>query len=366
LTSELEILHHMTLEIIRARLQNQILWGTGLNSPEQVVSWFGAVQAQDYAAAKWAIGMRMTGATDAAIEKAFNEGRILRTHVLRPTWHFVAPGDIRWMLALTAPRVRMAMAYNDRRWGLETSMLKKSRTALEKALQGNRQLTRSDLGSVLEKADLPVDSLSLGQMLMHAELDGLICSGPRKGKQFTYALLEERAPGARILTRDEALAELARRYFQSHGPATAQDFAWWSGLTLTEARNGVEAVRSKFEHGSLDGNTYWFPADNLSENRIDKAWLLPNYDEYTVGYTDREAIFDAAHRGKLGSRASILAPSLLLEGHVVGLWKRTLEKNRVVVRLAPFAELSPSETQQVRRAAARYGEFLSLPAELVL
>ena len=356
----------MAFEIIRARLQNQILLGPKLDTPEQVVAWFGAVQAQDYAGAKWALGLRLNNRTDAIIEQAFQEGRILRTHVLRPTWHFVAPSDIRWMLALTAPRVRMALAYNDRRWGLETSILNKSRTVLVKALQGNRHLTRSELAPVLQKARLPVDGLRLGQLLMHAELDGLICSGHRKGKQFTYALLEERAPQAATLSRDEALAELARRYFRSHGPATAPDFAWWSGLTLSEARNGIEAVRSEFEQHSLERRAYWFTASSLAHNRIDTAWLLPSYDEYTVGYTDRTAIFDAAHTDKLGARASILAQSILIEGRVEGMWRRTIQKDRVIVELDLFSRLDKVWIQRVARAAARYAEFLNLPIDLVM
>jgi hypothetical protein len=356
----------MAFEIIGARLHNQVLWGPGLDTPEEVVAWFGAVQSQEYASAKWALGLRTKDTTDAALEHAFNEGRILRTHVLRPTWHFVAPTDIRWMLALTAPRVRAALAYYDRRLEVETSTLKKSRTVLANALHGNRQLTRSELAPVLQKAGLPVDSSRLGQLLMHAELDGLICSGPRRGKQFTYSLLEERAPQAASLARDESLEELARRYFRSHGPATAQDFAWWSGLTLSEARNGIEAVRSEFEQQSLEGKTYWFRPSSLSHNRTNRAWLLPSYDEYTVGYTDRNMIFDAAHTEKLGSRASILAQSILIEGRVEGMWKRTLQKNRVVLQLDPFSTLEETQIRRLTQAAAHYGEFLGLSVELII
>jgi hypothetical protein len=215
----------MTLNIARLRLHNQLLSRTEFTEPEQVVAWLGAVQAQDYAGAKWALGLRLANATDAAIEEAIDRGRILRTHVMRPTWHFVTPADIRWMLELTAPRVRALLAYNDRQLGLDQVTFKKSSAVLEKALQNNQQLTRGELTPILEKAGIAVEGLHLGQLLTHAELDGLVCSGPRKGKQFTYALLEERAPEARLLEREAALAELSRRYFHSHGPATLQDFA---------------------------------------------------------------------------------------------------------------------------------------------
>jgi hypothetical protein len=356
----------MSLDIIQARLQNQLLRRTEFNEPEQVVTWFGAVQSQDYAGAKWALGMRMKGAAEAAIDKSFNEGTILRTHVLRPTWHFVTPTDIRWMLALTAPRIRLALAYNDRKLGLERTVFKKIGTAFERALQDNQQLTRSELVPVLKRAGIPVDGLRLGHVLMHAELDGVICSGARKGRQFTYALLEERAPQAASLTRNEALAELSRRYFRGHGPATAQDFAWWSGLTMTDVRSGIEAVQSELEYETVEGQTYWFTGSSLLDPSTQKAYLLPNYDEYTVGYKERSAIFDAAHIDKLGARASILAQSILINGQVAGVWKRTLHRDRIIVELAPFVSLDRRQNQQVTRAVRRYGEFLGLPVELVI
>src|SRR5688572_21639290 len=202
----------MSLDISRYRLHNQFLSQTNLTEPSQVVECLGAVQSQDYAGAKWALAQRLKDSpTDAAIEKAFNEGKILRTHVLRPTWHFVAPADIRWMLDLTAPRIKAAMAHMDRQLGLDKSILKKSNTTIKKASQGDQHLTRSELAPILKKAGVSVDGYRIGQLMGHAELDQVICSGVRKGKQFTYALLEERAPQAKSLEREEALAELAQR-----------------------------------------------------------------------------------------------------------------------------------------------------------
>src|SRR6266498_1240353 len=184
----------MALDILRQRLHNQLLSQTKFIQPSQVVAWLGAVQSQDYAGAKWALAQRTEGLTDAAIEQAFADGEILRTHVLRPTWHFVTPTDIRWMLELTAPRVRAAMAYMDRQLALDKAIFKKSNAALVKALRDSKQLTRSELTSVFQQAHINVDGLRLGHILMHAELDGIVCSGGRRGKQFTYALLDERAP----------------------------------------------------------------------------------------------------------------------------------------------------------------------------
>jgi hypothetical protein len=283
---------------------------------------------------------------------------------MRPTWHFVTPTDILWMLELTAPRVRAALAYADRQLGLDKLTLRRTRSILRKALQGDRQLTRAELAPILSKAGVPVNGLRLGHLMMHAELDGVICSGARKGKQFTYALLEERAPQAQTLDHDRALIELTRRYFRSHGPATARDFVWWSGLTMTEARRGIEAIGAEFEHETVVDQTYWFPKSEPVRSPASAAYLLPSYDEYTVGYTDRSAIFDGAYTEKLGSRGSILTQTLLLDGRAAGTWKRTLKKNEVLIDVAPFTVLDKVRNRAVIMAAREYGRFLGLPVVL--
>jgi hypothetical protein len=357
----------MTLDIPRYRLHNQFLSQPSFSEPSQVVAALGAVQAQDYAGAKWALAQRLKDTpTDAAIEKALNEGKILRTHVMRPTWHFVTPEDIRWMLDLTAPRVKIAMAHMDRQLGLDKSILKKSNATLKKALQGHRQLTRSELAPVLKKAGVPVDGYHLGQLMGHAELDQVICSGRRKGKQFTYALLEERAPQAKSLEREGALVKLTKRYFRSHGPATLQDFVWWSGLTTIDARKGMEAIRSEFEQQTIADQTYWFSASTLAKSSSSSAYLLPNYDEYTVGYRDRSAIFDRSHIEKLSAfRESVLTQVMVIDGQVSGTWKRTLKKKEVIMEVAPFTTLTKRQSQAVLAAALQYGKFLELPVVLV-
>jgi hypothetical protein len=355
----------MTLDIPRQRLHNQFLSRPQLSEPDQVVEYFGAMQAQDYAGAKWALGLRLTDARDAAVEAAFDKGKILRTHVMRPTWHFVAPADILWMLELTAPRVRTALAFMDRQLKLDRTIIKKSNSALRKALQGDQQRTRAELAPMMEKAGVSVEGLRLGHLLMHAELDGVICSGARKGKQFTYALLEERAPQARKLDKNEALIELTRRYFRSHGPATLRDFVWWSGLTMSDARKGVEAAQAEFEREVIGGQTYWFPWVSPAKAPFARAHLLPNYDEYTVGYKDRSAIFDASQTDKLGTRERVLVQSILTDGQIAGTWSRTLKKTEVVVQANPFNKLDAGQIEAVAAAAARYGRFLGLSVDLV-
>jgi hypothetical protein len=357
----------MHMNIAHQRLHNQLITQRTFEKTADVVRWLGAVQSQDYAAAKWALGLRVQNSTDEIIEQAFADGAILRTHVMRPTWHFVSPADICWLLALTAPRVNAGNASWYRRLELDDALFMRSNAVLAKALQGGKQLTRAELMSVLQRAGIATDDLQrFTYIIMRAELDGIVCSGSRRGKQFTYALLGERAPQARTLDRDEALAELAGRYFTSHGPATLQDFVWWSGLTAADARAGLEMVTSHLMHEVIDGQTYWFstsasPAKDLSQ----MVYLLPNYDEYVVGYTDRSAIFDAEHMHKLDARGNVLFQhTIVLDGRVVGTWKRTLKKEAVILTPSLFTPLNEAETRALAASAERYGAFLDRSVDM--
>jgi hypothetical protein len=345
------------LEIVRRRQQNQHLSGAWFKQPAAVVHWLGAVQAQDYAGAKWALGVRLPGSTDDDVERAFTDGTILRTHVLRPTWHFVAPSDIRWMLALTAPRVHALNAPYYRKCELDQRTFQRSRKALTKALQGGRQLTRDELRAAFAQTGISTDGdLRMGYLIANAELDGIVCSGARRGKQFTYALLDERVPQAKPRERDEALSELVRRYFASRGPATLRDFVWWSGLTMADAKRGVEAAQSHLEHAAHNGQTYWFAPDTpFASGSFQKAYLLPNYDEYGIGYRDRSAIFDSEHASQL-----VFNHLILIDGRLVGTWKRTLKKDSVVLDTNTFERLTKPESRAVAVAARQYGEFLGL------
>ena len=356
----------MTLDILRHRLHNQLLSQTTCTRPSQIVERLGAVQAQDYAGAKWALAQRLEHATESVIEKAFTEGKILRTHVMRPTWHFVVPADIRWLLMLTAPRVHATSAFMYRRLELDRELLKKSYKVMEKALRDNKQLTRAELRTAFEKAGIPTaEGQRLTYFMMSAELDGVICSGGRKGKQFTYALLEERVPPVKPLKRDEALAELVKRYFTTRGPATLQDFAWWSGLTVADAKKGIEMLKSRFASETVEGQTYWFANDVLPvREKSPTAHLLPNYDEYFIGFKDRSAI------GKLVSplrpeenAVAFNAHIIIMDGQIVGGWRRTQTKNAVILERNLLVKLSRSEERALDREADRYSEFLKLPVE---
>ncbi len=355
------------MNIAYQRLLNQQITLPTFQKQDEVVRWLGAMQAQDYAAAKWAVAQRAKGITESAIDQAFNKGEFLRTHVMRPTWHFVAPEDIRWLLELTAPRVHAANAYQYRRLELDKAVFKQRNAALTKALRDGQQLTRTELASVLRQAGIEAnDLLRLTYLILGAELDGILCSGARRGKQFTYALLDERVPAAKTLSREEALAELTHRYFTGHGPATEEDFVWWSGLTRTDVRSGIEMVKQHLGHDVINGRTYWFAA-SMTTAKVGRqaAYLLPNYDEYIIGYTDRSAVFDSSHVDKLDARSNpLFQNTLVINGQVAGTWKRTLKKDAVLIELHPFAPMTKSEKQTVRAVAEKYGEFLEMSIAL--
>jgi len=348
-------------DIAEQRLHHQLLSHTALTQPREVVQWMGAMQAQDYAGAKWAIAQRAQGLTDAALDRALADGSILRTHVLRPTWHFVAPSDIRWMLQLTAPRVNAFNAFQYRKQELDDATFKKSNAALTKALRGGRQLTRPELAAALERAGIATDDLRATLLVMRAELDGVVCSGARRGKQFTYALLEERVPPASARTKDEALAELATRYLQSRGPATIKDFVWWSGLTVAEAKAGIESVQSQFNCETVDGQAYWFPDIALPASRkTPTVHLLATYDEYLIGYKDRSAVVNPTDAAQIVG-GEVFTSTIVLNGQVVGVWKRTLKARSVSLATTLFTKLTKAQTQAVAAAAQQYATFLNLP-----
>jgi hypothetical protein len=352
------------LNLVGYRLANQQLAQQRFQHPRDVVAWLGAVQAQDYLAAKWAVGQRLPDSTDSEIEQALAKGDILRTHVMRPTWHFVSPADIRWMLALAALRVNALSAYYYRQSNLDAAFFVRSHKVVAKALQGGHEFTRTEIASVLKRAGLVVNE-RMGHIMLRAELDGVVCSGARRGKQFTYALLDERAPRSRTLSRNEALAELSTRYFTSHGPATLQDFVWWSGLTVKDARTGLEMVKSKLLSEVSGGQSYWMPDSIPPARNVGRAYLLPNFDEYIVGYADRRAICDEVYAKTADSRGNVLFNhTIILDGKIAGTWKRSLAKERVIIEARPFTSISTTQARKIAAAAERYGSFLGLKAQV--
>ena len=354
----------MNAGIAQQRLQNQHIRRARRRTPAEVVAWLGAVQAQEYPAARWALALRMPeGTTDAGIARAFDEGHILRTHVMRPTWHFVAPADIRWMLELTARHVHRSMNSYNRKLGLDAGVFNRGAAVVERALGAGQYLTRAELGLHLARARLQMDGQRLAHLAMYAELEGIICSGPRRGKQFTYALLAERAPRARSLARDEALAELTRRFFSSHGPATIRDFVWWSGLPTADARRGLDMNRAR--QTEVNGRVYWRVGRTTpARTPAHIAHLLPVYDEYLVAYRDRDAVPHGPSIVHSAGRAVMFLHALLIDGQIAGTWRPTGHGQAVAIDVAPLRTLSRRERAGIAEAAARYGRFLGAPVTL--
>jgi hypothetical protein len=343
------------------------LSGAPFGAPEEVVGWLGAAQSQEYGPAKWSLGQRTGGVGDAAVEQAFADGTILRTHLLRPTWHFVLPADIRWMLQLTAPRVHALNAYYYRQLGLDDAVIAKSTSLLTGALAGGNLHTRKELGAVLEGAGIATAGFRLAYLLMHAELEGVVCSGPPRDKQHTYALLEERASASISLGREEALAALTLRYFTSHGPATQKDFRWWSSLTAADVRQGLEMAAPGLEHEVIDGVGYWFaPAPPASPDPSPTVRLLQGYDEYIVGYSESKFVLDPS-----GAARSLQLDRIpfnhvvVLDGRVAGFWKRTLRSDAVLIEAALHEPFSDPQARALQAAADRHGAFLGRQATVV-
>lgn len=353
-------------EILRRRLANQRLLGSTLKTPAEVVQWLGAVQAQEYAMARWAIGLRLTQVTDTAVTRACDDGSILRTHVLRPTWHFVTPADIRWMLQLTAPRIRAAMAYNDRQFSIDGRLIRRAQNVFEKALRQEPALTRDDLKDTLAKHRIIAEGPRLGHLLIHAELDGLICSGPRRGSQSTYSLLDQRAPTGPVRSRMEALVELGRRYFASRGPATAQDFAWWSGLTVTDAHAAIHGLGSEFMHETIEGRRLIFPDGPVPRSAARANFFLPDYDEYGIAYKDRTDFFETAgSANKAADRHVAFNRMIVLGGSMRGSWRRTEAGSEITIDGAMFSPLTKENQRGLEAAAARFGKFIGKGVRVV-
>jgi hypothetical protein len=343
-----------TTDIVNSRLRNQQITNTAFKKPAEIVNWMIAMQAQEYAMAKWAIGLRLPGTKDVDVEKAFNAGEILRTHLMRPTWHFVSPEDIRWLLQLTAPRVNTANAFMYRKLELDDKIFKRTNIILTKALEGKKQLTRTQLQEVLKQKKIVADGLRLVYIMMRAELDGIICSGARAGKQFSYALLEERVPATKPISREQALVSFTRRYFTSRGPATIQDFAYWSGLTIKDAKEGAASLPPDFEKTTVNEKEYIFIPGKTDPYKKRRTFLMPDYDEYGMSYKDRSALSSPAFRL---DKTDPYSHWLVVEGLIEGTWSPIKEKKETVAEAAPFIKLSKLKAMAVARAIKEYNYF---------
>ena len=319
------------------------------------------MQAQDRAGVKWAIGLRC-GAQDAAVEQAFIDKRIIRTWLLRGTLQIVAAEDIHWLIGLLGPRIIAQSARRRRQLELDDQTLSRSFDILSTELVAKGQLTRKLIIAALEREGIAVPGQRAYHILRQAALAGLICFGPMQGKEESFVLLDALSPSGKQREGEEALAELALRYFNSHGPATLDDFTWWSGLPKAEARSGLELCRPQLRSETVDDRTYWWKqgAVNLTDKEP-RIYLLPAYDEYYLGYKIREAIIDASYDAKAISSGGVFRPFILSGGQIIGTWRRKIKKKSTQIDVNLFRTLYSDEKQALPDAAERYGSFLGVP-----
>lgn len=352
------------LSIAAHRLHNQHISHVRFHTPAEVVAWLGAMQGQDYPGVKWSVGLRLSGSTDADIEQAIVDKAIVRTWVMRGTLHLVAGADARWMVELVAPRVIAGLAARHRQLELDEATFSHSHDVLLKALEGGQQRTRKQLFEALEKAGVSTSGQRGYHILGRASLDGLLVQGVEARKDPLFMLRDEALPNARTMPRDEALAQLARRYFLSRGPATLQDFAWWSGMTMGDARAGLEDVKDQLIEETIEGERYWLSPDTTPV-KGEPAYAPPGFDEYLLGYKVRDAVLDPLHVTKVcPGKNGIFFPTMVIHGRIVGIWKRSLTKSKIVVTTAPFESVSKTDMKAFRAGVERYGEFMQMPVQM--
>jgi hypothetical protein len=349
-------------EIRRLRLSNQQIDSTTFHSPHDLVAWFGAMQAQDYTGAKWSIGARLPGLTNTDVEDAINRGEIVRTWPMRGTIHFVAAEDVQWLLALTGPRAIKKATGLYIKHGLTDQLANKAFLVLRQALHGSNRLERTQIMKLWEDEGIPTNDQRGYLLLGLAAQKGLICLGPMRGKQQTFVLLDEWVPIGEQLAHDDALAELTLRYFTAHGPATIKDFSWWTGLTLSDIKRGIEMVSAQLAHTEIGSQTYWFvPSAKPHPKNGRYVSVLSGFDEYLLGYADRSAALEDAYRYHLYTKNAVYPSTLLIDGQVKGVWRRTVKKNEITVTVTPFSSLSTAKKTATELELEHYGRFWGLP-----
>ncbi|WP_423127021.1 winged helix DNA-binding domain-containing protein [Gaoshiqia sp. Z1-71] len=353
-------------EIIKIRLQNQQIACSGFKTAKELVGFMGAMQAQDYAMVKWAVGIRLPDATIHSVEDSINHGELIRTHLLRPTWHLVSANDIHWILELTAPQIKSKMKSRHKELELNDAIIAKCCKIIENTLTEHQSLSREELIAELTRHQIKTsDNNRAAHILLSAELDGLICNGANNENKTTYSLLRKRVPKTKPFDRNEAIAALTEKYFLSHGPATTDDFIWWSGLPVKDARSGIEMLNNHLIPETIHSQRYWLHQSAAHfETTENLACLLPAYDEFIISYKDRSAILASPEQGKVISSNGLFKPVILVNGQVAGLWKRTIKKNKAIIETELFRPLRSGERELVEQSARLFARFIAKEAEI--
>jgi len=355
-------------DIAHYRLQNQLISpplttksNRDISTVAGIVSHLGAMQGQDYAGAKWAVGLRSPGSSDSDIEKAIEKREIIRTWAIRGTLHFVSTKDIYWMLELVAPKIIKGSATRRKQLELDDKTISKSHKLIVSALKAGNELTRNEIRTILDQNNIASHSFRLDHILQYAVMNQLISGGPIRNKEHTFVYLPEWVKKTKTISRERALAELAMRYFNSHGPATLKDFMWWSGLSVSDTKAGLEMIQSKLISASVNGLTYWMSKNvpELKAGEAEAIFLLPGFDEYMLGYTDRTVVVDPKFMNRIATNNGLFANTIVVNGMVEGTWKRKFIKKDLSIELYPFKRLNKNVKELVREETFKFGKFLS-------
>jgi len=350
--------------IKKTRLINQHIGYHRFKNPKKLLEHLGAIQSQDFQMSKWALGSRLSNTPEQQITQAFNEGKILRTHLLRPTWHLVPATNIRWMLELSAPQIKTILRFAHKELELTDGLLIKCINLIGNALEKHRYLKRESLVQLLEKSGISTRDNRASHIFLAAELEGIICSGPDANKKTTYALLADRAPVSPPFNRKEALTNLASIYFSSRGPATLEDFIWWSGLRKQDAQLALNEVKSNLHSEKWDEKTYWFsnfPNTNIEE----RIHLLPAFDEYLIAYKNRNHVIPQTQYKKAISNNGIFRPIIVLDGDAIGIWKRTLKRNTANIEVTLFSPINKDLKVLLHQKLYEFALFIDKKPQLI-
>ncbi|MDR0754946.1 MAG: winged helix DNA-binding domain-containing protein [Prevotellaceae bacterium] len=340
------------------RAVSQQLVNPTFDEAKDLVSWMGAIQAQDYNMCKWAIGVRLKSCKISAVETALNKGDILRTHIMRPTWHLVAAEDIRWMLDLCGEKIKTARSASDKYLEISEKLYLQTNDKIAKMLEGNNHLTRLEIADNLNRFGIKTDALRMSHFMYRAEAEGIVCSGTDKGRQQSYALIDERVEPAKKINKDEALAKLATRYFKSHSPASLQDFNWWSGLSVADCKYAISLIdKDLIKEKKSKTVLFVHQSSGTKSDFSEYACFLPPFDEYLISYKNRASVIDPQYQLHAFTKNGIFRPIIMYNGKIVGTWNKTLNKNKMEIKTQLFDENLKTDSDLLKKAENKYLSF---------